>query len=100
MTVKPALNSSNFSASKQAGIAGSGEVSRRTGNGWAAGANTQANCPGSPAAVNFRSCDSHDGIFTMQSSYDVGRYKDALHGEGPASVTIRQIDPQAVLTCF
>lgn len=70
------------------------------GNGLAAGANTQANWPGAPAAVNFRSGDSHYGIFTMQSSYDVCRYKYGLHGQGPANVTIRQIDPTAVATYF
>jgi len=70
------------------------------GNGWAAGANTQANWPGAPAAVNFRSGDSHYGIFTMQSSYDVCRFKYGLHGQGPANVTIRRIDPTAVLTYF
>ena len=70
------------------------------GNGWAAGANTQSNWPGAPAPVNFRSGDSHYGIFTMQSSYDVCRYKYGLHGQGPANVTIRQIDPTAVLTYF
>ena len=70
------------------------------GNGWAAGANTQANWPGAPAPVNFRSGGSNYGVFTLRSSYDVCRFKYGLHGQGPAQVTIRRIDPRAVNTYF
>jgi hypothetical protein len=70
------------------------------GRGKAAGANTHAAWPGAPAPVNFFSGDSRYGIFTMRSSYDVCRFKYGLHGQGRAEVTIRQIDPEAVLTYF
>lgn len=70
------------------------------GNGVGAAANTQENWPGAPAPVAFRRGSSHYGTFLMQQSYDVCRFKYGLHGQGPANVTIRQIDPTAVATYF
>ena len=70
------------------------------GDGYAVGSNTTAQENGGKAKVDFRNGNSIYGTFSLQSSYEVCRYKYKLVGESIGDVVIRQIDPTQVRTFF